>query len=179
MSIFSTPDQHAANPPASWVVTKHADRSWALCPAGESYDLATFSTKKEAEQAKVSGFLVNEYEAEGRWYAGETPPGRKSYAECLAEQKRNEAWQARRAAEREAERADAVEYPHVVAFAEAVAEQGPHKCVTPAGYIWTASADGEVVYPGGEAAGADGYVVADLLDPTNAYRVRILSRFAA
>lgn len=87
MALFLTPEDHAANPPSTWTVTKACDRIWHL-DTSDGEPLDSFTTKTAAEAAKVEGFLVRLYDQEGRWMAGETPPGRRSYAECLAERQR-------------------------------------------------------------------------------------------
>lgn len=74
MALFMKED-HAANPPETWQVRKVAERRWELFVP--IYGLETFPTKKAAEAAKVSGFLVNLYEKERRYYAGQDVPGWK------------------------------------------------------------------------------------------------------
>ena len=91
MSLFVTPAESAANPPSSWLVVKVADRRFNLTTADGGV-LNGFSRKRDAEEAKVSGFFVDMYEKEVRWYAGETTSGMKSWAECLAERERTAAW---------------------------------------------------------------------------------------
>lgn len=90
MALFTTPEAHAANPPESWEVSKAADRVWRLAPADAPAGAAldTFTTKAKAEAAKVSGWLVDLYEKEGRWYAGETVTGWRPYADVAAEHAR-------------------------------------------------------------------------------------------
>ena len=79
MSVYSTPEQHAANPPESWVVVKVADHKWELRDA-QGTRLHYGTTKKECEAAREVGFIRNLYDAETRWYAGESVRGWKSYA---------------------------------------------------------------------------------------------------
>ena len=76
MALFTTPEAHDANPPATWRVVKVADRRW---------------------QERDGGRLARLYAEEGRWYAGVTPPGHRSWAECLAERERTAAFLARKA----------------------------------------------------------------------------------
>lgn len=84
MSMFQSPEEHAANPPETWQVVKKAERSWDLqLPDGSV--LGTYQTKKAATADKDSGHWVTQYEKDGRWYAGITPPGWKSWAEVKAE----------------------------------------------------------------------------------------------
>lgn len=82
MSLFGSPEEHAANPPSSWTVEKWGYK-WHLCVNGNSLD--SFTTKREAERAKTQGFHANLYEKERRWYAGEKVDGWKMYSECLSE----------------------------------------------------------------------------------------------
>jgi len=84
MALFGTPERHAANPPDTWKVTLLAPRRWDL-QTSDGRTIDSFTTKKAAETAKVEGFLVRLYGDEGRWFAGETPAGQRSYAECRAE----------------------------------------------------------------------------------------------
>jgi len=79
--LFSKED-HPKYPPSSWTVRKHG-RKWGLFAGSCDYPLGTFLTKREAEQAKLSGFLVALYEKEGRWFAGERIQGWKLYSECV------------------------------------------------------------------------------------------------
>ena len=78
MALFTNPNDHALNPPSTWEVRKVADRVWALTDAyGEVLD--RFKTRREAEEAKVSGFLVKLYNDEGRCFAGLPVNGWKPY----------------------------------------------------------------------------------------------------
>lgn len=81
MALHLTPEQHDADPPSRWTVHKVTDRRWQLRSSTGGV-LDTFDTKAKAQAAKVSGRLFDLYQREGRWFAGETQPGWKSYAEC-------------------------------------------------------------------------------------------------
>ena len=86
MSLFSSPEEHAANPPQTWVITKTCDRLWALKTAsGDTID--AYRTKRQAVAARA-GLWQTFYDREGRWYAGETPTGHRSWADCKAERDR-------------------------------------------------------------------------------------------
>jgi hypothetical protein len=87
MCLFSTPEEHAANHPTTWKVTKVSSRSWAL-QTKDGETLETRTTKKDAEQARVTGFLVNLYGRDHSWFAGVTPVGQRSWADCKAERER-------------------------------------------------------------------------------------------
>ncbi len=87
MSLFFAPEDHAANPPETWLVVKAGPRAWRLTTA-DGTTLDGFASKRDAEAARSSGWLVNAYRKEGRWYAGETPAGMRSWADCKAEQER-------------------------------------------------------------------------------------------
>lgn len=83
MSLFSGPVDHAANPPESWEVVKIYERTWELRPAGATYPLQTFGTRYEAEAAREVGWLVDIYEKERRWYAGEPVAQWRPYAAAV------------------------------------------------------------------------------------------------
>ncbi len=90
MTLFSSPEEHAANPPGTWEVHKVTERLWKLRTAAGT-DLDSFTTRKAAEAGKAFGWLVNMYVTDGRWYAGHTPTGQRSWAECKAEQEQRRA----------------------------------------------------------------------------------------
>lgn len=97
MSLFSGPDEHAANPPESWQVVKAGDRSWHVRTAdGATLDRAT--TRRAADELTRSGHVFTLWHDERRWYAGESVRGWKPWAVCRAEQERTAAAQAARAA---------------------------------------------------------------------------------
>lgn len=68
------PEDHAANGPETWLVVKATDRIWHL-RTKDGGVLQSCSTKREAEALRTSGFYVNLYERERRWYGGELIPG--------------------------------------------------------------------------------------------------------
>lgn len=78
MALFLAED-HAANPPETWIVRKAADRCWHLTPASGEGVLGTFPRKRDAEMARTIGWWVDLYEKERRWYAGEAVAGWKPY----------------------------------------------------------------------------------------------------
>ena len=92
MALHSTPERHDADPPEKWQVVKVAERCWHL-DSSLGYTLGTYKTRKAAQADKISGFYVNLYEKEGRWFRGEPVAGHRPYAEVAAERARNEAWQ--------------------------------------------------------------------------------------
>lgn len=108
MSIFPTPEQHAANGPDTWRVVKTGSH-WALVNkdatdeqasyAGDIID--TFATKSAAEQARIDGWAANMWRKEARWYAGASIGGWKSWAEVKADNERVAARIAERQAEKE------------------------------------------------------------------------------
>jgi hypothetical protein len=107
MSLFPTPEQHAANGPDTWKVEKVRDGLWAILTRDGDPQLAgdrleTYPTRKSAVEGLTGGWAARLWEKERRWYAGQSIPGWKSWAEVQAERERNEAWQAARKAEREA-----------------------------------------------------------------------------
>ena len=98
MTYYSGPEELAANPPETWRVEKRGMR-WGLymSPTAE-HPIRSFDTKREAtaQRDDPQSRLRREVEQDRRWYEGETPAGWKSYAECLAEQRRLAERQARR-----------------------------------------------------------------------------------
>lgn len=82
MSVFPTPEAHAANPPESWTVTRISDRVWYLC-AADGVMLDRFKSRDAAVEAKTSGWLFHLYHKEARWYAGENIPNWRPYAEAV------------------------------------------------------------------------------------------------
>ena len=81
--MLFAPNEHAANPPHTWIVRKHG-RRWALCAACSDNPIDTFDTKREAEAAKTTGFFVDLYAKEARWYAGQQVDNWKPYQKAGA-----------------------------------------------------------------------------------------------
>lgn len=79
MSLFTAAD-HADNPPSSWRVVKVADGRWHL-QTKDGATLESCTTRAKAEGLKTSGYFVTMYDKEARWYAGESIPGWRDYAE--------------------------------------------------------------------------------------------------
>lgn len=90
MVMHHTPEEHEADPPDAWRIVKVAERCWHLdssLPRGGTLEYS--KTRREAEAARAPGsWLVKLYEQEGRWMAGETPPGHRPYTEVVAERRR-------------------------------------------------------------------------------------------
>lgn len=100
MSIYSDPERHAANPPETWTVHKADARRWEVRDA-EGNMLATARTKTLAlveRDPAIPGTIAAAYVKEGRWYAGESIPTWRPWADVLAERERNAARRAARAA---------------------------------------------------------------------------------
>lgn len=109
MSLFQTPEEHADNPPETWRVVKYG-RGFAIVTKDVTDDdlarggvsaLDYHERKRDAVAAlnpETPGWALTAYERDARWYAGETPAGQRSWAECKADQERA----AQRKAEREA-----------------------------------------------------------------------------
>lgn len=99
MSLFSGPEEHAANPPGTWQVVKVARECWHLTTAAGVTLGGRYTTRRAAEADKTSGFYVNLYDRDRRWYAGEPVAKLKPYADVVAARERNAAhWAARAAA---------------------------------------------------------------------------------
>lgn len=79
MSLFSSPAEHADNPPSTWRVEKIGPGCWSvLTKAGVG--ITSQSTKGRAEAILTSGFYFDLWHKEQRWYAGEPVEGWKPYA---------------------------------------------------------------------------------------------------
>lgn len=92
MVMFSSPEEHAANPPSSWLVVKVADRCWHLTTKdGVVLEYGSRGRGKAATEAlKAGGHSFRHYEDERRWYAGETVQNWRPYAEIKAEREARE-----------------------------------------------------------------------------------------
>ena len=90
MAVYTTPEDNAANPPETWTVVKAAERVWNLIDQNGTV-LDSKTTKRDAEALKTSGFIFKLYHQEAAWYAGVTPPGHRTWADCKAERERIEA----------------------------------------------------------------------------------------
>jgi hypothetical protein len=78
MALHLTPAEHDADPPSGWTVHRRGARKWELRSVTGAV-LALRDTKREAESLKAAGFLIDLYDAEGRWFRGESVPGWKPY----------------------------------------------------------------------------------------------------
>lgn len=76
--MYLTPEDHAANPPSSWQVTKAGPRLWRVVDNNGDV-ITTCPTRREAEEEKTSGSYVKLYEKQGRWFRGEHVPGWRPY----------------------------------------------------------------------------------------------------
>lgn len=77
--MLFAPEEHAANPPATWTVAR-VGRRWELRTQAGSV-LQSFATKHEAEAARHTGFFADLYADEGKWFAGERVRNWKPYAQ--------------------------------------------------------------------------------------------------
>jgi hypothetical protein len=104
VSYYSSPEALAANPPESWEVRKRGERSWGLHIDGSDFPAEVFATRREALAVRdtPTSWLRRAVDQERRWYAGEAVSCWKPYTEVLADRARNEAYQAKRQAERAA-----------------------------------------------------------------------------
>lgn len=109
MSLFESPEDHAANPPETWRIVKYGrgfafvtkDTTDEMVQRGGISTLDHFERKRDAVAAlsgETRSWALTQYERDTRWYAGETPPGQRSWAECKVDRERA----AQRKAEREA-----------------------------------------------------------------------------
>lgn len=80
MALFGDPETHRDNPPSTWQVVKASERRWELRAAAVEGVMQSFTTRRQAQEAREAGFFVDLYEKEGRWYAGLPVPGWKPYA---------------------------------------------------------------------------------------------------
>jgi len=79
MALFSNPAEHATNPPNTWQVVKVGKR-WHLRTAHGTM-INGYPRRKDAEAACKSGYLVDLYNKEARWYRSETVQGWRPYSE--------------------------------------------------------------------------------------------------
>ena len=85
MSVFSSVSEHLENPPSTWEVHKVGPRMWALTVSGDRFTLNVYGTRTAAQSARVGGFMFDLYNKETRWYAGESIPGWRDYADVMNE----------------------------------------------------------------------------------------------
>jgi hypothetical protein len=83
MALHTTPEDHRADPPSAWTVVKAGERNWHL-DSSLGGTIGYFGTQREALSGKESGFYVDLYEREGRWFAGDGPQGWRPYAATTA-----------------------------------------------------------------------------------------------
>jgi hypothetical protein len=77
--MYSTPEQHAANPPSTWRVFKsNYGRRWCLADSSGTV-IGIYDTKRAALADLESGPAATLWEKERRWYAGESIPGWNPY----------------------------------------------------------------------------------------------------
>ncbi len=77
MAMYLTHEEHDANPPTTWTVSKIGGK-WSLCDKNGTV-MTTTNTKKEAEALKTQGFLYDIYQKEGKWFRGEPVANWKPY----------------------------------------------------------------------------------------------------
>jgi hypothetical protein len=90
MSLFSTPEEHAANPPGTWEVHKAGERSWHL-RARTGAVLEYCASKREAERRRTDSSTARLYAQEARWYAGEPVTNWRPWADVKAEREKRAA----------------------------------------------------------------------------------------
>lgn len=66
---------HTANPPATWRVVKRAERSWEIRTDSGRLVWNGYKTRREATAATSTGWLVQLWDKERRWSAGEPIAG--------------------------------------------------------------------------------------------------------
>ena len=104
MALFADPETHAANPPETWQTVKRGDRVWEVqTKDGGNLDRHVRKIDADTSRTCPESRIRLMYAEEGRWFAGETKPGQRSWAECKAERERIAERQAAREAERAAE----------------------------------------------------------------------------
>ncbi|WP_217181594.1 hypothetical protein [Streptomyces sp. AC495_CC817] len=92
MTLYATPEEHAANPPETWTVRKLYERRWVLVidPTQPVDYQGSYETKRraEAERDDPQSWTRRLYDDETRWYAGEQVRGWKPWAEVEARRDR-------------------------------------------------------------------------------------------
>uniref|UniRef100_UPI003F497083 hypothetical protein n=1 Tax=Nonomuraea sp. CA-251285 TaxID=3240002 RepID=UPI003F497083 len=89
MTLFANPAQHAANPPHTWQVVKAGTHQWTHATADGTAIGNRYDRKSDAENDLLTSPYAKLWTQEQRWYAGESVPGWRPYAECLADRVRN------------------------------------------------------------------------------------------
>lgn len=89
-TLYSSPEEHEANAPATWTVGKNPDgadsrHKWSILDKQGKAIGHAYPTKREATAAIESSAVATQWARESRWYAGEALPGVTSYADVLAE----------------------------------------------------------------------------------------------
>jgi hypothetical protein len=84
MSLFPSPEVHAANPPETWQVRKLCDRNWALTTQTGDRLQTGIPTRRAAEALRTEGFYFELYNDETRWYQGESVRNWKPYTSFSA-----------------------------------------------------------------------------------------------
>ncbi|MEU4576181.1 hypothetical protein [Nonomuraea sp. NPDC023979] len=95
MSLFATPEEHAANPPSTWKVVPAGTRQWAHATAAGTVLGGRYDRKRDAEADLLTSSYAVLWEQERRWYAGEQVDTWRPYAEVLAERQALDAWRCR------------------------------------------------------------------------------------
>lgn len=90
MSLYATPEEHAANPPETWSVEKRPHGGdvlgrWKIVDAnGTTLDFVRTKAEGIAQIESRSCFSARLWEQERRWYAGEKVEGWKPYVRPAA-----------------------------------------------------------------------------------------------
>ncbi|MEV4116329.1 hypothetical protein [Nonomuraea sp. NPDC049695] len=95
MSLFATPDEHAAHPPTTWKVVRAGTRHWTHATAGGVVIGGRYDRKRDAEAHLLTSSYARLWDQESRWYAGEPIDNWRPYAELLAERQTRDAWRGR------------------------------------------------------------------------------------
>lgn len=87
--LFGTPEEHAANPPSSWLVVKRSERCWHLVTADGATTLDSFTSRKTALEARENGASAHLWEKERRWFAGDKVDNWKPWSQVQEERERH------------------------------------------------------------------------------------------
>lgn len=86
MSLFDSPEKHAANPPSTWRVVRAGTRQWTHVTSDGAVIGGPYDRKRDAEDDLATSFYATLWDKERRWYAGEPVSGWRPYVDCLADQ---------------------------------------------------------------------------------------------
>ena len=83
MSLFGSPEEHAANGPDTWQIVRAGERCWHVTDA-RGNTISYHATRRDAEAEIAGGFTRQLYDDEARWYAGAPVRNWRPWAELAS-----------------------------------------------------------------------------------------------